>query len=590
MLLELDIRNFALIDHVHLELGGGLHVLTGETGAGKSILIDAIGALVGGKMDAGDIRPGADRASIEGIFLLPPAPPDPPPGSLWQLLREHELLDDDAGDTLILRRELVRGGRTVVRVNGRAVPLSVVQQIGQALIDIHGQSGHLTLLRPEKQLDLLDTYGKLLPLRRKVAALVDEYHAVRRELQLLQRDEREIARRIDLLQFQVEEIDAAALKAGEDEALLRERTVLQNAERILRLAEQAYEALAGTDEAPGVIDLAGQACMALAELVRYDPLLQDEAGRLGELAALADDIAAALRRYRDAIELDPQRLEEVEQRLDVIASLKRKYGDSIEEILRYREEAAQELDRLLHAEERSGELAAREQELLEHVGRAAAELSAARRAAAERLAAEALAELQSLGMPGVRFEVQVTRVEDPAGVPVDGRRYAFDRTGIDRVTFLVSPNPGEPLKPVARIASGGETARIMLALKSALAAADETPTLIFDEIDVGVGGRSGRVIGEKLWNLSANRQVLCITHLPQVACFGDVHWYIEKRVERRDGTERTVTTVKRLSEAERLDELSQMLGATGEAARQSGAELLEEAVRWKDGRKQARSA
>jgi DNA repair protein RecN (Recombination protein N) len=576
MLQELIIHNYAIIDALCLELHPGFNVLTGETGAGKSIIIDAVGALLGGKYGAEVVRTGAERAHIEGVFLLPPQPAHNQESGLWAILRAAGLEPDDG--TLILSREIHRSGRSTCRVNGHAVPLSLLQQIGDALVDIHGQSDHLSLLRPGEHILILDRYAGLDQQRQMVAMKVSRLRAVRKDIAGLLADERELARRVDLLTYQIEEIASAHLRPGEEEELQRERTLLANAERLAALADDAYATLyGGSSDQPSATDLLGRAIAALADLARLDPSL-DAHKRVAEDASYTlEDIARSLRAYRDAIEFNPQRLEDVEERLDLIQRLKRKYGPTIDDILAFGDRAARELASISHSEERVAELRREEADLVQEIGALAASLSQARQRAAQDLARRIEQELGDLNMPHVRFRVAVDQVAAPDGIPVGEGRYAYDTTGIDRVEFRISPNPGEPLKPLARIASGGEMARVMLAIKSILSQADAVPTLIFDEIDVGIGGRSGYVVGEKLWRLTRNHQVICVTHLPQVASYGDAHFSVNKVV---DG-DHTRAQVYLLEGDDRVHELAAMLGSHSELSHENAREILARAQEWK---------
>jgi DNA repair protein RecN (Recombination protein N) len=576
MLAEIDITNFAIIDHLHLQFHRGFNVLTGETGAGKSIIIDAVGTLLGGRAQSEFLRAGADKTRVEGTFTLSAAARE----DIFPILDEIGIEHED--DTLILAREINREGRNVCRVNGHAVTLHVLQRIGENLIDIHGQSEHISLLRVRTHIDFLDRFGNLWEPRARVAEKVKQLRAVRSELKNLQMDEREIARRVDRLTYVVDEIMAAELQIGEEEALKQERELLGNAELRANLADHAYRALygAGEDE-KGAVDLLNEALQAVIGLEKYDPSVKSLREEAEGASAQADDLARALRRYRDNVDHNPARLQQVDERLDLIFRLKRKYGDTIEEIIQYGENAAAELAGISHSEERIKELTAQEARLLKEIAAFAIELSHARRATGERLAQEIEAQLQDLGMAKARFGVALDRADDPDGVDENGRRVAFDTTGIDRVEFMVSPNPGEPLKPLAKIASGGETSRLMLAMKSVLALADNTPTLIFDEIDQGIGGRTGGIVGNKLWALTPTalhvdgapqHQVICITHLPQIAAYGDAHFKIRKVVV----GERTVTQVHELKPTERVEELAQMLGTETATTRQNAEELLNE--------------
>jgi len=578
MLSELTIQDFAIIDHLHLRFDAGFCVLTGETGAGKSIIIDAVSLLLGGRGETEFIRTGAEQSVIEGVFRL-----DEETQALVNPLLEQDALEGDDPAILVLARELRREGRNVCRVNGRAVSLKILRGIGEHLVDIHGQTEHLSLMRVREHVDLLDRYGELWPLREQIAAVVERLRAVRRELAGLRHDERELARRMDLLQYQVTEIEAAHLEPGEEEELVQERTRLANAERLSELADEAFAALyEGVDEQASAVDLLQMAARALGGLALVDP----STGPLGEAAEAAsyqlEDLADQLRGYRDQVEFNPRRLNQVEDRLALIHSLQRKYGDSIEEILAFAERAQRELQTIEHSEELIVVLEDEEEQLLQRIGRLGAELSDRRREAGERLAAGIEGELDELSMSRARFGVDLAWRDAADGAYVEERRVSFDLTGLDRVEFLVAPNVGEPLKPLVRIASGGETSRLMLALKTVLAQADRTPTLIFDEIDAGIGGRVGSVVGQKLWGLTVgdggkarHHQVLCVTHLPQLASYGDLHLQVSKTVV----ADRTVTGVRLLEGAAREQEMASMLGSVTERTRDSAHEMLAVSLR-----------
>ncbi|NIO71860.1 MAG: DNA repair protein RecN [Anaerolineae bacterium] len=575
MLVELNIKNFAIIEELNLRFSPSFNVLTGETGAGKSIIIDAVSTLLGGRAESEYIRAGTDESRVEGIFHLDEAMQ----AAILPLLKEDGLEGED-DETLILAREIRRSGRNICRVNGRAVTLGTLERIAQRLVDIHGQSEHLSLLRVREHVNLLDRYADLWPLRSQVAAKVSALRQVQRELKELLRDERELARRADLLEYQVQEIAAARLEIGEEEELEAERNRLANAERLTELTDEAYRALGeGEEGQASAIDLLGLVVRNLASLEKIDPSLAERRRVAEEVGYQLEDLVQSLRAYHDQIEFDPVRLRQVEERLDLIHSLKRKYGDSIEEVLAFGQAAQRELEAITHSEERVEELQAEEDRLLHEIGDLAAQLSAQRREAGDRLSAAIEAELADLNMERARFGVSIEQSEDADGVWVDDKRYAFDGTGIDRVEFLIAPNVGEPLKPMVKIASGGETSRLMLALKTVLSAADETPTLIFDEIDQGIGGRAGGVVGYKLWSLSPKHQVLCVTHLPQLAGYGDIHYKVDKKVV----GERTVAFVQELDMDGRLEELAQMLGTATEVTRQSAQEILEEVKKSKEG-------
>ena len=575
MLIELRVQDFAIIEQLELHFAPGLSVITGETGAGKSIIIDAVGLLLGGRADREMVRAGASRAIVEGTFEL-----DERLAAAIEPILTRESLEGDDGRTLMLTREVRDGGRSVCRVNGVTASLAVMREIGEHLVDIHGQGEHLSLLRPREHIYLLDRYASLEAQRDELTAGVRRLESVRRELRDLLEDEAALARRADLLRFQVEEITQAALKAGEDDALQAERVRLANAEKLATLADEAQRALYDGDAAgASAADRLAQAAAALGRLAKIDATMAEQHELAESLGAQAEELARALRDYRDTVEFSPTRIEEVEARFQIINTLKRKYGGSIEAVLAWAEKAQAELDGILHSEERVEALRAQEAELLRSLGALADKLSRARAEAARALSAQVVEELEALRMAQTQFDVRIAQAEDPEGLYVGERRQAFDATGVDRVEFLVSANPGEPLRPLAKVASGGEAARLMLALKTVLSRADTTPTLIFDEIDQGIGGRVGAVVGQKLWGLSEAHQVLVITHLAQLAGFGDVHYRVSKHMH----AGRTTTSVERLDEEGRVQELAAMLGAQTEATQQSAAELLMMARRAKAG-------
>ncbi len=602
MLRELHISNFAIIDELHLTLERGFNILTGETGAGKSIVIDAVALLLGGRADVTAIRAGAARAQVEGLFLLSPAHQ----ATLAPWLAA-EGLDSESPEALWLSRELRDNGRSVARINGSVVAVSLLRDLAERLVDVHGQSEHLSLLRVQEHRNLLDRYGNLLELRERVAVDARELQAIRRELHELRVGEQERMQRIDLLRFQVQEIESVAPHPGEIEELETEQVRLANAEQLTALASHLLALLIdGGEDAPAMLDLLGQAQREANALARVDTSFATRAEALAEIGYQIEDLGRFAQDYLGEIEFSPRRLERVEDRLVLLRQLQRKYGGDLDAVLVHARRSAAELEKLEHSDERIAELETVEAALLAQVAALSLELSEKRQQAARALAAGIEAELQDLRMEGARFGVAFQWREAVDGLPVfpaqPGERWittgeavhpepmtllsrvAFDLGGMDRIEFLIAPNIGEGLKPMARIASGGETARLMLALKTVLSRADETPTLIFDEIDQGIGGRVGAIVGAKLWQLTLNaqgaagqHQVLCITHLPQLAGFGDAHYRVLKSVT--EG--RTVTHVAPLTEAERLTELASMLGTQGEAAQQGAQELLAQAAQAK---------
>lgn len=572
MLTELRIQDYAIIDDLRLELAPGFIVFTGETGAGKSIIVDAVEMLLGGRADSAMVRTGAERALLEGTFRIE----DRIRAEVHGILDREGMLDDP--EFVVLGREIRSQGRNICRVNGRTVTLGMLRELGEWLVDVHGQSEHLSLLRIREHLPLLDRYAHVDNLRDTFAQAYYALERVRLELRDLRQREQDAARRADLLTFQINEIESAALQSGEDKKLLEERTRLANAEQLATLAEKA---IANLDESPtgteAVTDLLGRTAHALEGLAKVDGSMVDVHTEAQTLAEQASDLARRLRVYLEGIEFNPARLDEVEERLGLIRALQRKYGEIIEGILAHGEEARAQLEAITHAEERLLSLEADEKKRLVHLGKVGVDLTQARRQAAEELSLAIEGELGDLHMAGAHFGVDMAWVDDPQGTPVDERRVAFSSTGLDQVEFLVAPNPGEGLKPLTKIASGGETSRMMLGLKSVLAQADRTPTLIFDEIDQGIGGRVGAIVGQKLWVLSRDHQVLCVTHLPQLAAYGDQHYRVEKQVEGG----RTVTVARPLEGPASVPELALMLGGVTEPNLESATDLLRTAAKVK---------
>ncbi len=582
MLLELAIRNFAIIRDLRVSFDDGLQAMTGETGAGKSIIIDALGAVLGTRISSDLVRTDADSAWVEAVFDLDRMPnQERITGKLDELGIEHE----DA--TLILTRDIRGNGRSVARINGRTVPARDLAAIGELLVDIHGQSEHLSLLRPAEHLAMLDNYAGTTEQRREIAELVRQFRNTRDNLERIQSGERERAHQIDLLRFQVEEIADAGLSADEEESLQRERQVLANAERLRESAWQAYQLIEGDsdlDATPGTLDGLRQASAALDHLAEVDPDGAGElAGQIRESLFLLEEWAPSIRSYAESVEADPGRLEEVEERLVLIRELQRKYGSTIPEILAFAERAQSELDELDSSEERVDQLEADLERLRGEIAVQASKLSEVRRNAAGDLEQSVEQAIADLHMGGAVFRVDFGQLSGNDTVTIDQNGdqvdAAFDTTGIDRIEFLIAPNAGEEPRPLARIASGGETARLMLALKSILSDVDSTPTLVFDEVDVGVGGRSGQAVGEKLWGLARGHQVIVISHLPQIAAFADQHLKISKL--ETDG--RTETRIDQIQDQERLDEIAAMLDGipVTDASRQNAEEMIRRIDAWK---------
>lgn len=534
MLVSLHIEDFALFETLNLDFRPGLTVLTGETGAGKSILIDAIGAVLGDRTGSEVVRHGSDRAFVEAVFDVRDCE------GVRTRLREEGYGTD--GGELLLSREISRSGQGAVRINGRRTTLGLLREVAGGLVNLHGQHEHQSLLAPDHHLDVLDAWGgaATLDARQGAAAAYRRWKALDAELAALRMDERERARLADLYAFQVQEIESARLQPGEEEELLRERTRLAGAGKLAAALAEARESLDG--ESLGAVERLAAALARLREAARIDPVhepvVEAVETALFAIQEAARDVASAA----DAIESNPARLEEIEERLDLLRRLKRKYGDTLDEVVAYRERTAAALAALQEADTRSAaleaDIASAQAELQEVCGA----LRSARHQAAASLAAAMERELADLAMEKTRFEVLL----EPTGPGPQGA---------DRVEFLISPNPGEPLKPLSRIASGGELSRLMLALKSVIANADQVPTLIFDEIDVGVSGRVAGVIGRKLQALGRDCQVLCVTHLPQIAAAANRHLLIRKEV----AASRTVTRVEPLDGEGRVAEIARIV-------------------------------
>jgi DNA repair protein RecN (Recombination protein N) len=631
MLLELTIKDFAIIDYLKLRLNRQFNVFTGETGAGKSIIIDAVNALLGGKIGVEFVRAGCERASVEGVFTLEALPPL---DTNWQpydatqeavnngattlygifehtenhgngtsrnddansadarkalaaLLHEYDIAIED--EQLILSRDIFRSGRTVARINGRAFSQQVLQQVASWLIDIHGQSEHISLLRTEQHINFLDRYAETLPLREELGKKVSEWREANKKLHSLQQNTREQERRAEFLRYEVKEIEKAKLHIGEDDELHDERKVLSNAERLRELCTLVYGPIKGADTSDDfkpALDQLHAAQRSLSELVRLDKNMADCEEILAEAIYQLEDVASTISSYEADIEDDPNRLADIEERLDLITRLKRKYGTTIEEILQRAVEDRAELDTIVNRDEMIAQLQEQDGQFRREIGAIAQNLSACRRKAASHLATAMEEQLNDLNMRRARFQVEITQMADAQGVPArideqPEQLYSCDQTGIDRVQFLIAPNPGEPFKPLTRIASGGETSRLMLALKTILAHADATPTLIFDEIDAGISGRSGQIVGEKLWQLTRNHQVICVTHLPQIASFADTHYNVNKQIF----DNRTITVVNELRPDQRIREIAHIMGGSvSEFSLKSAEEMLDRSNLWKESR------
>jgi len=560
MLAELTVKQFALIEEVRLSLEPGLNILTGETGAGKSILLDALSLILGGRASSDLVRKGADRASIEALFAVSL------PSELSELLEEYGIEAEDG--QLIVSRELSVSGKNVCRINGRMVTVQMLKLFGQYLIHMHGQHEHQTLSDPREQLALIDAYGgdALLALREETAAAYHEYREAKQRLHAAKVGEQERIQRIDILRFQADEIREAHLRVGEDVDLDDERRRLAHSEKLYAAANNSYERLyAGAGRNASVLDQLNSTINDLEGVTRYDEGLSPVLELVKTALYHVEEAAHTLRSYRDEVEFNPGRLAHIEERLNVLKKLQRKYGESVEDILAHLARVVDQLSGLEHYEENLERLEKDVDRTARRLAKSAVALSKARRSVAQELSEDVMDELAELMMPKVQFAVTFTQIQEQDGLPIGERRVHVSEFGIDRVDFLFSSNPGEPLRPLAKIASGGELSRTMLAIKSILANADNVGTLIFDEVDTGISGRAAQAVAEKLAHIGQTRQVLCVTHLPQVAAMADTHYLIQKQQG-----ERTHTEVFALSADERVQEIARML---------SGAELTATTLR-----------
>lgn len=542
MLQELSIKNFAIIAALDVTFENGMTVLTGETGAGKSIIIDAVGLLAGGRGSAHFIRTGAEKAVLQGSFELPND------GKTTRMLDDLGIDHEDG--TVILQRELYRSGRNVCRVNGMLVNTATLKQIGETIVDIHGQNEHQELMQPERHLPLLDEFGgsKLNSQLNDYKEAYATYQKLHQAMVARNTHQKEWAQRLDMLRFQVKEIETANLEAGEEAQLITQRDRLTNFQKINDALQEGFIALEGNDEVTGAVDLSGQAMNALAAIADLDPDFKALSDSLQSAFYALQDASGELSKQVDLLEFDENKLDEIEQRLEVIRQLERKYGDSEEQVLRYYDSIKTELSDMEAAEIDEGDLAgqlSKQAGALTDLGSA---LRKTRHAVAKNLQKAVQKELADLYMEKTVFEVHFEPV-------ADGQ---FLASGLDAVEFYIQPNPGEAMQPLAKIASGGELSRLMLALKTIFSESQGVTSIIFDEVDTGVSGRVAQAIAEKISGIARNSQVLCITHLPQVAAMSDHHYFIAKTITGK----RTETHIQKLNDAARVEELARMLAGT----------------------------
>lgn len=538
MLKKLIVKNFALIEYLEIEFHHGFNALTGETGAGKSIIIDAVDIVMGGQGLTEYIRSGEQLAIVEAFFDVFNN------ASVMTTLQELELLPDK-GEFLILSRELVKSGKNITRVNGRSVNLSVYKQITKNLVDIYGQHHQQSLLDAQKHIDLLDAYGgeHLLDRRKEVSLLFEELLVCSQRLKNLESSEKNQARMADIYKYEFEEIERSALFEGEDEKLSQEQKLLSNAEKLWNSCSQIYQLLYDDRQQKTATELMSEALNHLNDISSIDGKAAPLKEALETSLYQVEEVARDIKNYMSTVEADPDRLEEIENRIIHINQLKKKYGNSIEEILAYQKQVAASMALVDNFEEEISKARNEVSIADKNYRNASAKLTQERNVAAKSLKNKITAELTDLNIPNVSFEVSI-KTKDSAGP-----------TGSDDIEFLISPNKGEPLKPLAKIVSGGEVSRIMLAFKAILAKADDISTMIFDEVDAGVGGIALQAVARKLSLVGSDRQVICVTHSPQIAAYADNHYQIKKDII----SERTVTTVRLMTESERVEEIARML-------------------------------
>lgn len=550
MLETLHIRDYALINEIEIGFGPGFNVLTGETGAGKSIIIGALNLVLGARASGEVVRDGARQARVDAVFRIPQ-----PSRHLSQLLSDCEVATENA--ELVLSRVVTSDGRSRGHAGGSPVPISVLARIGDELVDLHGQHEHQSLLKPDRQLDLLDAFAGAEDAAAAMAATVRALRSLDKSIAELESEDRERVRRVEFLRFEVSEIDAAGLSVEEEEELKARRNLITHAEKIVALAQHAYRALY-EGEGAASIDSVDSALQDLEELAAISPGLRPLVDQLAGIRAGIEDVAGEVRSLAGKVEFDPQELETLNQRIALIGRLKRKYGETVSAVLSYRDQALEEIRRFEERDRNLERLQSERRELLQQAETAAQALSRTRKEAARRLDKKVTVALQELGMKGGRFETHFETT-------------AFSFNGIDHVEFYLTANPGEKLKPLRQVASGGEVSRVMLAVKSVFADADKIPTLVFDEIDAGVGGVVAGRVAAKLAELSACHQTICITHIPQIAAAATSHYHVAKTAQKG----RSVTTVVPIAGRARAEEIARLLdGSVSELSLKHAMALL----------------
>ncbi len=565
MLLELEINDFALIDHLQLTFGPGLTILSGETGAGKSILIDAVSMCLGSRADRELVKSGREKARVQAVFEMVEKP-------LYKaLLEEAGVPLDDTGQ-LIVSREIHNTGRSIARINGTTITQQLLKSIMQQVTDLHGQHEHQSLLQQETHLQLLDAFGgpSLQQVKKKYEETYAQVLSLQTELKKLGSSETERARQLDFLSYQLKEIENAQLQPGEEEALSEQNELLRHAQQITKVLGTFHEEVYEGSMSTAVLDILGQNVKALLDVAPYSRDLEAFASQAEELQIRLQDFSRELNRYQEHIEFDPEEIVQLQERLDLIHDLKRKYGSTVEEVLSFVKHLEQEKQDLVNSEARYLKIQGELDHAASQTLTLAEKLHNLRVKAAALMETEMVTVLKELHMGKVIFAVENTKADECLAKGV------FDEKGVDNVSFLISTNPGEPVKPLSKIASGGEMSRIMLAFKTIFARLDAIPTLIFDEIDTGISGKTAQVVGEKMKYVAKHHQVICITHLPQIAALADTHLQIQKSTK----ADKTLVEVKQLSEEERLHELGRLLdGDVSDISLTHAREMREKAQR-----------
>lgn len=560
MLSLLHIENIAVIESADISFDRGFNVLTGETGAGKSIVIDAIGTVIGERTSRDLIRTGAKSALVQAVFVDIPE---------LDWFSQYGISPDENGD-LLIQRELHPDGKNSCRVNGRMVTVSQLRQLGTQLINIHGQHDGQLLLDPARHLGYLDSFGGTEELLAEYRTCYDQVAALRKEISALQMDETEKARRIDTLNYQIRELEQADLRSGEEEELLERRNLLRSAEKLSDAIQTIHRSLLGTEEMDGAATLLSDAERASRSTARYTDRLTELTDTLNQLTIEAEDASETVQELEEELDFAPDELDRVEERLDILHRMKKKYGSTVDEMIDYLDRCRSELDAIECSSDNLNRLEKKLDSALAQAKEKASVLSSARKEQAKLLESRIQTELLQLDMPRVQFRVQFDPKPGPLGM---------DETGMDEVQFLMSANMGEALKPIQKIASGGELARIMLALKNVLAENELVSTMVFDEVDTGVSGRAAQKVAQKMASVARHKQVLCVTHLPQIAAMADTHFSVEKG----ESGGRTYTVVTKLDPKQRSEELARLTGGTKvtESMLRSAEELLADAAEWK---------